>query len=995
MTLPHSGSKPARKRPSARRKAARSSPKRRAARVQGSSFGIVGVGASAGGLEAFTKLLQQLPVDTGLAYVLVQHLSPDHDSALTLLLGRATPLPVLEVRDGMRLKPDTVYVIPPNTNLAVLHHRLTLVPRTEARGHYLPIDHFLQSLAEDQKNRAIGVILSGTGSDGTEGLRAIKAAGGLTFAQEEKSAKYDGMPHSAIAANLVDFVLPPEEIARELARIGRHPYLATPFGGATDTIAWSEVALNQIFTILRAATGVDFSGYKHPTLKRRIARRLLLHKIDTLPAYARLLRESPGEVKLLHQDLLINVTEFFRDPEALEALKKKAFPRLLKARPSQSPIRVWVPGCSTGEEAYSIAMCLLEFLGHSSSNLPIQIFGTDLSERAIEQARQGIYPESISTQVTPERLRRFFIRQPNGYQICKSVRDLCVFARQDVTRDPPFSKLDLISCRNVLIYLGAELQKRVVPLFHYALNPAGLLLLGSSESIGIFADLFSLIDARQKLYVRKTSSHRAALVAVTGQVLDPPESPQRMGRLSTTGNFDYQREADRILLSHYTPASVLVNEHMDILQFRGQTGSVLAPAPGLASLNLFKMAREGLLLELRSAVSEAKKRKLPARRPGIQVRSDAGWRQINLEVVPIGPGDCFLVLFQDMAAAALPASSPPRLPAAQGGRLARGKGRQEPRLQEELAATREYLQSMIEEHERTNEDLQSANEEILSSNEELQSTNEELETAKEELQSSNEELNTVNEELHTRNSELGRLNSDLVNLLTTAQIPVVMLSLDLRIRRFTEPAGKLLNLIPGDVGRPFADLRPNLVVPDFESLIVQVMDTLTPKEFETQDQAGRWYSVRIRPYKTMDNRIDGVVVALIEIDELKRSLATARQERAFAEAMVETMREPLLVVAADLRVTQANRAFYQYFRLTAAEVEGRFIYALGNRQWNLPRLRELLEDLLPKNNRLEDFELEVEFPGVGRKRFRLNACRLPGEESGKRSILLTLEEQTG
>jgi two-component system CheB/CheR fusion protein len=971
----------------------------KAARAKSQSFPIVGIGASAGGLEAFTQLLGALPLDTGLAFVLVQHLDPKHESMLTALLARATPLPIHEARDGMRIEANHIYVIPSNANLAVLHGRLSLMPRTEARGQHLSVDFFFRSLAADQKSRAIGVILSGTASDGTEGLRAIKAEGGLTFAQDEKSAKYDGMPHSAIAAGVVDFVLPPEGIARELARLGREPYIARPAAAkAGDALPEGDEDLNKVFILLRSATGVDFSYYKATTLKRRIARRMMLHKIESLATYVRFLKQTPNEVDALYQDLLINVTSFFREPEVFEALKKRVFPRLLKNPPPQTPIRVWVPGCSTGEEAYSIVIALLEFLGNKGASVPVQVFATDISESAIDKARIGIYPAAIAADVSAARRRRFFVKHAGGFQISKAVRDVCVFARQDLTKDPPFSKLDLISCRNLLIYFGPMLQKRVIPTFHYALKPDGLLLLGGSETIGGFADLFALADSRHKLYTRKPAAHRMEFALPHHGQPEEEAKPGQTAAPASAAGFDYQKEADRIVLGKYTPPGVVVNEHLDILQFRGYIGAYLEPAPGAASLNILKMAREGLLLDLRGAINDAKRRNGPARRPGVQVKSNGGFHGVNVEVIPLLPtpssrAGCFLVLFEEAAPAAAPvppgtkphSTASVKLPLVAHDKLLT-------KLRQELTATKEYLQSVIAEHERTNQELQSANEEILSSNEERQSTNEEMETAREELQSTNEELTTVNDELHTRNTELGQVNGDLVNLLNSVQIPIVMLGGELRIRRFTPMAEQVLNLIPTDVGRPLSNLRPNIIVPEFERLITGVMDSLTPKEVEVQDIEGRWYSLRIRPYKTLENKIDGVILALVDIDTVRRALAQAREAREFADAIVETVRHPLLVLDGDLRVKTANHAFYRLFHVRPAETENRFVYNLGKAQWDIAKLRELLEGILPKNSCFENFEVDAEFPGVGRKKLVLNARRIADERLKTKSILLAIEE---
>lgn len=954
------------------------------------SFPIVGIGASAGGLEAFTQLLGALPVDTGLAFVLVQHLAPQHESMLATLLSHATTMPVHEAGDGLRIAPNHIYVIPPNTNLAVLRGRISLRPRTEVRGQHLPVDFFFRSLAADRKGRAIGVILSGTASDGTEGLRAIKAEGGLTFAQDEKSAKYDGMPHSAIAAGVVDTVLPPEGIARALARLGRNPDRTLPAAKADDPLPESDGEMSEIFILLRSATGVDFSVYKPPTLKRRIARRLALHKLETLAHYVRFLRETPQEVEALHEDLLINVTSFFREPKAFEVLARKIFPRLLKDRPAQTPIRVWVPGCSTGEEAYSLAIALIEFLGPKSARVPVQIFATDVSERAIGKARAGSYPAGIAADVSAARLRRFFGRHAGGYQISKAVRNLCVFARQDVTKDPPFSRLDLISCRNLLIYLGPDVQKRIISTFHYALKPGGLLLLGGSETIGGFAELFALADGGHKLYARKPAAHRMEMALPVRGPAETAADPAQPAAAALAAGFDYQKEADRIVLGRYTPSGVVVNEALEILQFRGPTGRYLEPASGSASLNLLKMAREGLLLELRTALSDAKRHHAPARRAGVQVKTDGGFREVTVEVTPLRSGSagasCYLVMFEE--AAPLPRTT--KTASAQRPPAAPDKFHTQ--LQQELTATKEYLESTIGDHERTNEELQSASEEILSTNEELQSTNEELETAKEELQSTNEELTTVNDELNTRNTELRQANNDLVNLLNGVQIPIVILGGDLRIRRFTPLAERLLNLIPTDVGRPLGDLRPQIIVPELERLIAEVMDSLAPREIEVQDRDGRWHSLRIRPYKTHENKIDGVILALVEIDTARRALAEAREAREFADAIVETVRHPLLVLDGDLRVTTANRAFYELFQVRPRETENRFVYNLGKAQWDIAKLRELLEDILPKSSRFENFEVDAEFTGVGRKKLVLNARRITDEGLKTKSILLAIEE---
>jgi two-component system CheB/CheR fusion protein len=961
-----------------------------------SLFPIVGVGASAGGLEAFTDLLRSMPPDPGVALVFVQHLDPTHESLLAPLLAKATGLPVLLVVDGMTVESNYVYVIPPDKNMAILNGRLNLIPRADTVGRHLPIDYFFRSLADDQKNRAVGVILSGTGADGTLGLRAIKAEGGLTFVQNTESAQYDGMPSSAIAAEVADSVLPPKGIAGELAQLGRHPYLRQALKTETEFPAEADSALNKILIALRMETGINFAQYKPTTIRRRLARRMALHKIDALSVYARFLKENSTELAQLYQDLLINVTGFFRDPETFDTLQREVLPTLVRDRGRGTPFRFWVPGCSTGEEAYSIAMVLLEVLGDRAADRSLQIFATDVSDSAIDQARAGVYPESIVADISPERLRRFFVQVEHGYQVSKALRALCVFSRQDLTRDPPFSKLDLISCRNVLIYMGPALQKIIIPTFHFALNPGGILMLGTSETIGEFSDLFRLMDKKGKIYAKKSAAPRLGHDLAMNRDGDKSKT-DRPPVPVLKSEFDVQKAADQIALAKYAPAGVLVNENLEVMQFRGHTGLYLEPAPGAASLNLFKLARPGLAVALRAALDQARKAARSVRKTGVQFKANGGFKTVNLEVIPIkallaSKENYFLVLFEAIPATVSKSvkgqTSKTRRPVA----ASPAEERRSAQLEQELAATQAYLESLIEQHEHTNEELHAAMEEIQSSNEELQSTNEELETAKEELQATNEELTTVNEELQNRNLELGGVNNDLVNLLTSVSIPVLILGSDFRIRRFTFPAEAALGLIPADVGRPLDDLKLRLVVPDLAAQIQQVVETLEVREVEVQDREGHWYSLRLRPYQTVDHRIDGVVLVLVDIDQSKRRTDEIQEARDYAQAIIETVREPLLVLNGDLRVQVANHAFYQMFQVTPEETENRPLYDLGDRQWDLPRLRELLEKILPTNSRFEDFQVDEEFPRVGRKRLVLNARRIERGNESTPLILLAMEE---
>jgi two-component system CheB/CheR fusion protein len=952
-------------------------------------FPIVAVGASAGGIEALEALLRHLPAQPGMSFVVIQHLAPDRESILPQILARASAMPVTKAEEGLRININNVYVIPPNTNIGIARGTLRIMPRAAPRGRHMPVDFYLRCLAEDQKSNAIGVILSGADGDGTEGLKFIKAEGGIAFAQAPSDSRVPGMPSSAIAAGLVDFVLPVAEIAAELTRMGRLPSLfarenvdGVPEGGAE---------LDKVFALLKTHTGVDFDKYKCATIQRRIKRRMVLNKLDTLAAYLEVLQSHAAERDALYQDLLINVTSFFREPEAFEALRKRIFPRILKRSSAAVPIRIWVPGCSTGEEAYSIAICLLEALADVGQHSPVQVFATDLSETAIERARLGQYQESIKADVSMERLRRFFTKVSGGYVINRAIRDMCVFARHDVTRDPPFSRMDFISCRNLLIYLAPVLQKKVMTFFSYAMNPDAYLMLGISETIGSSADLFSLVDKKNKIYLKKPVASRTYLDIPALNAQAPRLELAKRISPTLRSSLDIQHEVDRLIVKAYGPAGVVVNEELQIIQFRGHTGDFLQPAPGDASLNVLRMIRDDLQLELRALLRRAKKASGPVRKEGLEIRQGGRLRRIHLEAIPIDLGGQrhFAVLFED----AQPAyGRTPRDSANRDPRIQGAEGATAQRLKEELIATREYLQAIIQDLESTNEELQSANEEILSSNEELQSTNEELETAKEELQSTNEELTTVNEELANRNLQLSQANNDLGNLLASVNLPIVMVGNDLRIRRFTPMAEKLFNVIPTDVGRPITDIKPNFNLPHLESLILDTIESMNIKEFEIMDREGHWYSLRIRPYRTAENQIDGAVMILVDIDSLKRSTHQLKQSRDDVKAIVEMLRDPVLFLDADLRVRRTNRAYCRLFRAELDQVEGRPFHELGGGQWAIPLLLSLLRDVLPNGTEIRDFQVDQVFPGIGRRSLLINAQRIFRDEAP--NILFVLQDIT-
>lgn len=998
-------------------------------------FSIVGVGASAGGLEAFTELLQQLPVDTGFGFVLVQHLDPQHESALTQLLARATAMPVLEVTDRLRVRPDHVYIIPPNTDLGIARGVLKLQLRPPDRSAPRAIDSFFEALARDRGKRAVGVILSGTATDGTRGLEAIKAAGGLTFAQDG-SARYDSMPRSATAAGCVDFVLSPGAIAQELARIAGRPAGAglttdaRPASGATirakapGAAALAGAAApnagesqaghpppdgyRKILRLLRDRCGLDFSLYKSPTIRRRIGRRMVLGHHETLAAYADVLRDNPKELDALYSDALISVTGFFRNPDAFAALKRRVFPQLL-GEPGDKPVRAWVLGCSTGQEAYSIAMAFAESVERLPHGRRLQVFATDINEANLEKARGGLYAKNLVRDLSPERLRRFFVEEEAGYRAIKPLREQIVFARQNLISDPPFSRMDFICCRNLMIYLEAGLQQKVLPMLHYALKPEGFLFLGASESIGGFAELFEPVDKKHKIFSRKsapTSVFQLPVGAARAAGAAPARSPRTAPRATPTygwtpdsfrGELNAEREADRVTVNQFAPPGVLIDAGLQILQFRGSTGAYLEPPTGKASFNLLKMARGGLMLPLRAAIQRAQAGNRIVRQDGISLKRDGQTRRVNVEVVPLKnlKERCFLVLFEDAPTGARGARRPdpaPALPAPvpsrkeESGRVAR--------LERELAETRDYLQSVQEHQEAANEELQASNEEGESANEELQSLNEELETSKEELESTNEELTTVNEEMVGRNAELNRLNSDLTNLQTSTQLAIVLLGRDLTVHRFSPQAGRQFNLAATDIGRPIAGIRHRLRLTDLDTIIAKVVASGHEAEREVRDEDDRWYSLRVRPYVTADRAVDGAVLVLVDIDDLKKTERLVLEEHEHAEAVIRTVPDPLVILTAGLRLHSANDAFYRAFRVSPAETNGRLIYDIGGGSWNIPRLRHLLEDVVPQNSFFNDFEVTHTFAKIGRRSLLLNARMLNAADGKPKEILLGIHDIT-
>jgi two-component system CheB/CheR fusion protein len=882
---------------------------------------IVGLGASAGGLEALEEFFSEMPGDTGMAFVVVTHLHPGRVSLMPELLGRKAAMPVTEVDGTVVVEPNRVYLAPPGRLLEILNGTLhaTEPPEPpEKAPRALAIDTFFRSLAADQKERAVGIVLSGTGTDGTLGLAEIKGASGMTMAQEESSAQYTGMPHSAIGSLRVDFVLPPRAMPRQLQAYAAKA-LRRDRGGGGALAKESEQSLARIFLILRSRTGHDFSHYKAATIRRRIERRMNVRQIDTVADYVTFLQTTPEEIERLFKALLIGVTSFFRDPEAFAALGT-LLPELVAGKPKDYVFRAWVTGCATGEEAYSIAILLRETLETLGSNLAVQIFATDLDAEAIDVARAGEYPERIAADVSPRRLERFFAKGEGIYRVKKQIREMIVFAPQDVIEDPPFTKLDLVSCRNLLIYLDGVLQQRVIPIFHYALRMGGVLFLGSAESVGVVGHLFETVDKKWKIFRRKevpTGTYLAEFPSTRRESASEglPEAPRRA---STIPPFDVAvvQPAERAILANLAPPTVLMHERGEVVHIHGRTGQCLEPAPGpQAQANIYNMARGGLGLELAIAVRDA------AARPGeevvqrgVAVRTNGDTVRVDLRVRKLVRPDSlaglFLVAFDrvEPVVAPAPGEAPPEMPIA-------GSAERMAALESELQRAREIHQSTVEELETANEELKSANEELQSTNEELQSTNEALETSKEEMQSLNEELQTVNAELQGKVEALSRVNDDMKNLLNGTDIATVFLDDDLNIKRYTEQTKRVMRLIPGDVGRPIGDLVSKISYTRLVEDAREVLRTLVFKEAEVKSEDGSWFLLRILPYRTAENFIDGLVLTFVDITRVKLLQEEARR----VVAALRTSRTSVFGQGADMEYAWV---FGPLFGRSSGEVVG-------------------------------------------------------------------------
>lgn len=961
-------------------------------------YPVVGFGASAGGLTAFREILENLEPNTGMAFVLVTHLAPDQKSYLTEILERYTRIPVQPVAHGSRPEPNHLYVVQPEQRVQLRAGAFYVEERSPGHRGPLIIDTFFRSLATEQKNHAIGVVLSGADSDGAVGLKAIKGEGGIALVQSPGSAAQPGMPRSSIAADHVDLVVPPAELALELGKLAAQfsrPEVRSLEEGVTP--ADDEQSFQRILQLLRTVSGLELRQYKPETLRRRMARRLVLLRKDNLAEYYKFLQVRPDEQRLLQEDLLISVTRFFRDPGFWESLRENVLPALLQDRPADKPIRVWCAGCSSGEEVYSLAITIIEYLSSKNLDVPLQIFGTDASDQSIESARIAVYPETLADEISPERLRRFFVKVDRGYQVSKRVRDTCIFARQNLSNDPPFSHIDILSCRNVMIYFNQVLQRQVMITFHYALEPGGYMLLGMSEGLRDYSDLFSTVDRKHKIYMKTgaTLPHIYDLPRSYAMAQSPGLASSPSVSLQAESNvwpeLELQRAADRIILARFGPPGLIVDERLNVLQSRGQTGPYVELAPGGVSWNLLRVLKEGIAGETRSAVQRAIRENVPATAMATMIDEEKGEENIQIDVLPItsavARSRCFLVLFEAVDGADQPRANEYNVTA---NLTIDEKDRLVAQLRQDLTSTRFHLQSLVEERDARNQELVSANEEIQSANEELQSTNEELETTKEELQSANEELQTVNEELQQRNNVLTQTGNDLTNLLNSVNIPLLMLTSDLHIRQFTPPMQRLLSVRPADIGRSISEIRLQLSIDDIEPILHEVLDTLGTRELEVQDREGRWYLLRVRPYRTSENKIEGLVVVLLDIDQLRSSQQHLMDAHHFTSAVVEGVPVPIVVLNKDFGIRTANTAFRDLSQLNAKELDGRSLPELVHLLWGVNSMRDTLQSLVDHPEKRLEFEHES---STSQKKTLLIRGQVLTND-GDRVLLLMIEDIT-
>ncbi|MBD2770321.1 PAS domain-containing protein [Hymenobacter sp. BT664] len=962
-------------------------------------FLLVALGGSAGSLKAFEQFFRHMPPDSGMAFVVICHLSPTQHSELAAVLRGFTRMDVHEAVDGLRVRPNNVYVIPPDRDMSILHGTLLLFAPTLPPSRRLPIDYFFQSMAKDVRERAVCVICSGMGSDGTIGLKMVMENFGMVMVQAPETAEYDAMPRSALATEFVDYVLPAEQLPAKLLEYVRKPFHARPRRESAESASKPAHALQKIFTLIRAQTGHDFSFYKRNTVFRRIERRMNSHQIREFTHYVRFLRENPAEVEALFKELLIGVTKFFRDREAFDNLQARLLP-YLRQKPADSVVRVWAPGCSTGEEAYTLAIGLLECFERVEpyKHLKIQLFATDINVDGIDFARAGLYPESIEADVSPERLARFFTKIDGHYQIKKEVRDVVIFAVHNLIKDPPFTKLDLLVCRNLLIYLSAELQRNIIPVFHYALNPGGLLLLGPSETLTGFQDLFVALDVKWKISRRAEGAATLTRIvtfpfSLARQQVSPAPVAGTMNLSSPRKEGPFATLVQRLLLRQYTPPAVVINAKGEILYVNGRTGRYLEPAPGLGGMNVFEMAREELNYEISGAVHKATTTRAEAVVENVKVKTETGVQLLRVTVKyldePEQLAGLLLVVFEEQ-----PTPRKVRL-----GKTAFGSDLSRDAvvtaLEKELQYTKHRLQTTIEEMESSVEELKSTNEELQSANEELQSTNEEAMTNKEEMQSLNEELMTLNMQYLSKTEELSLAANDMKNLLDATEIATIFLDNDMVIKRFTPPVHRIIALLPADVGRPITHFASTLRHESLAQDVRLVLDRLVSVEASIQTTTGEWYAMRILPYRTLDNYISGAVITFTDITDLKTLEAQLQASSRMAEAVVEAVREPLLVLDDHLRVLAISHSFIELFGLPTAGPRGQLLAELNGGTWWQPALRQRLEALLrDPHQTFDDFLLEGDFPNVGGRKLRVYGRCITGDGAPTSKLLLGVQDVT-
>ncbi len=947
---------------------------------------IVGIGASAGGLKALEAFFSRMPSDSGMSFVIIQHLDPSHKSIMSDLLERWTRMEVLTATDGVKVLPNKIYLKPPEKDIVIRKNRLRLVAPETAGGARLPIDTFFRSLAEERGDKAVCVILSGSGTDGTLGLRAIKGEGGLVIIQKEAEAEFKGMLTSAIGTGLPDFVLPVKGIADKLLQFAKHreTRLPEPEAAFPDT---DHKDFGRILAEVRVRMGHDFSRYKKTTLVRRVQRRMALNQITDLSAYYRYLRTNPAELEELFRDLTINVTSFFRDPAAYELLREKFIPALLRKKPVNYPIRVWAPGSASGEEPYSIAIVFLEVMERMKRHFPVQVFATDINPASIEFGRQGVYPENIAADVSPRRLKRYFIKEDKKYRVDNKVRGMVIFAAHDLIKDPPFSRIDLIVCRNLLIYLEPDLQKKILPLFHYSLNRDGVLFLGSAEGIGDHSELFVPLDKRWKIY-RKKETENQLYLDKTWMTTPVPREERRGGPGPERKEDEIHRLAERIMLEKFTPPGVLLDDTGQVLYFHGDVNRFLSIPEGTAGFEVARLLPRELREPVDAVIAEAARSRKPAFRAGLRVKSHPDVA-IRAQVTPLfsGPGrsEMFLLTFEESTSPAPQAGAPRR--GRGGAKRAEEEEISRIELQQRLRKTEQDLQATVEELETANEELRSANEELQANNEELQSLNEELESSKEELQSTNEELETVNEELLEKNDQLARFGEDIENLLRAVDVGTLFLDTDLRIRRFNPAATRYINLIPSDLGRSVSHLTSNLDYPDLVEDARQALDQLARKERQVRTQSDQWVQIRLSPHRTPDNVIRGVVVTFVDITPFKEAERQAVESKRFLEGLIDALPFPVLVLAEGLRVVCANKPFYDEFQTSPQMTERLPFYELRSQQWdNLAELRTALEGLFTGGGPIAGLELAGSQSPAGP--IRVRAIAMPVADNGKKLILL-------